>query len=151
MEILLPPNELDALTSGGARAFADDILRGWRVKSVFACMEQDAAAKVWQDLRPLHHPVLGQLDMVVMPGAWKMQRQLHGEGCWRDPDFRAWFKRCSPDCRIQSRSAHVRVAVDGWRDRHLPILNSRPRDPDADRLISANACTPSRSGGGGVN
>lgn len=115
MEILLPPNELDALTSGGARAFADDLVRGWRVKSVLACLAQEQMAKVFQDARPLHHPVLGQLTMVVAPESYRMMRQLYGEGCWRDPEFRQWFKRRSPDCRMESKSGHTRVAVDGFR------------------------------------
>lgn len=114
MELLLPPEDPEALTSRGAADLQEDLRRGWRVKSVLAFLRQDRIAKAFQDLRPLHHEALGQLTMVVDPVVYEFMRQEHGEDCWRDPAFRAWFRKRSPDCRVDCRSRHSRFAVKGF-------------------------------------
>lgn len=107
--ILLPPEEKEQLLSKGRADLHDDLRRGWHVKSVLAVHRQARIAAAFQEARPLHHPVFGQLTMVVDPVIYEEMRREHGETCWRDPDFRKRFAALNPECRIRSTSGKTTV------------------------------------------
>lgn len=121
--ILLPPDELDTLTSAGRQALHDDLRRGWHVKHALAVWQQGLMAKAFQDAGPQHSEPFGQLTMVVDPVLYEAMRHEHGADCWRDPDFRRAFAKRNPECNIRSKSRHTTLRVDGLRPE--PCARSR--------------------------
>lgn len=113
--LLLPPAELDALTSAGRQALHDDLRRGWHVKQAIGARNQVRLKRCFDAAGPLHHPVFGQLTLVVDPVVYETMRQEHGEQCWRDPAFRRAFARANPEANIRSKSGKTTLLVNGHR------------------------------------
>ena len=86
--ILLPPEDQQQLQSKEHQALHDDLRRGWHAKTVVAHENQLRMAKLMTELGPRHHPVLGQLTLVVDCRLYEEAKRLHGADCWRDPEFR---------------------------------------------------------------
>ncbi|HEV8383758.1 MAG TPA: hypothetical protein VGQ11_02720 [Candidatus Acidoferrales bacterium] len=113
--ILLPPEDLDILMSKGRQQLHDDLRRGWHVKSVIAIHSQARIKKAFDEAVPLHHPVFGQLTLVVDPVIYEEMRREHGEDCWRDPDFRRLMAKKNPEMDIRSKTKGTTVRIDGLR------------------------------------
>lgn len=113
--LLLPPAELDALTSVGRQALHDDLRRGWHVKQAVGVFNQQRLAQAFEQAGPLHHPVFGQLTLVVDPVVYETMRHEHGEQCWRDPAFRRAFAKANPEANIRSKSGKTSLLVNGLR------------------------------------
>lgn len=107
--ILLPPEDLDQLQSREHAALHDDLRRGWHAKATLAAESQLRMAKLYQDLGPKHHPVFGQLTLVVDPVLYEEAKRLHGKDCWKDPDFRKSVARDNRQMAIRSRSGKTTI------------------------------------------
>lgn len=112
--ILLPPEDQDELMSPQHKALHDDLRRGWHAKAVVAHERQLRMAKLMTELVPRHHPVFGQLTLVVDPVLYEEAKRLHGPECWRDPEFRRQVARDNPQMGMRSTSGKtVIVRPDG--------------------------------------
>ena len=115
LDLVLPPDTIDMIMSKGRQMLHDDLRRGWHVKSVIAVHNQARLAKAFEEAVPLHHPVLGQLTLVVDPVIYEEMRREHGRDCWRDPDFRRRMAKLNPEMNVRSKSKNTTIRVDGLR------------------------------------
>ncbi len=138
--LLLPPVELDTLTSAGRQSLHDDLRRGWHVKHALAVMRQDRIKTAFEEAGPQHSEPFGQLTMVVDPVLYEAMRHEHGAECWRDPDFRKAFERHNPQCSIRSRSRRMALRVDGLRSREQGAGGREP-EPAAPRSLLPAPCS----------
>lgn len=99
----------------GHQALHDDLRRGWHVKSVLAVENQRQLARAYEEAVPLHHPVFGQLTLVVDPRIYEEMRRKHGMDCWRDPAFRRRMAQLNPEMNIRSKSKGTTLMVNGLR------------------------------------
>lgn len=93
----------------GKRALEDDLLRGWQAKAVLAAARQAEIKQAFDTARLHDHPALGRCFAVIDPLVYEKARQLHGETCWRDPEFRKAFLRDNPECRVESTPARTTI------------------------------------------
>lgn len=107
--ILLPPEDQDELLSPQHAALHDDLRRGWHAKAMLGAERQMRTAKLMTELGPRHHPVLGQLTLVVDPVLYEEAKRLHGADCWRDPEFRRQVGRDNPEMRVRSTSGKTTI------------------------------------------
>lgn len=141
--ILLPPEELDALTSAGARALHEDLHRGWHAKHVLAVHRQARVAKAFEELGPLHHEVLGELTLVVDPVIYEEMCREYGRECWRDRGFRREFAVDNPECAVRSRARRATFQMGDLR-----FQKGLPRRSAAE--AGAGVCTEAKLQRGGA-
>lgn len=137
--ILLLPEDVDALQSQASRDLHDDLRRGWHAKAVIAGVRQTQIATAFRQADPIHNEALGQLIGVVEPWIYEEMRRLHGERCWRDPEFKRMFFKMNPQAAIRSRSAKVSLRVQGLKGRTSNTQHPTPNIQSG--KLSAGACT----------
>ncbi len=92
---------IDELPGDIAQGAADILTQQWEATAVLAEQRQDAIAQA-RAAEPLHAvDGLGYLDMSVDAQIYHWWNHKM-PGCWRDRDFRAWFKRNFPSTVVHS-------------------------------------------------
>ena len=127
--LLLPPSDMEELQSPAHQALHDDLRRGWHAKTLMALSEQTRIAATFEELRPVHNEVLGQLTLVVDAHIYYEMRRREGADCWKDPAFRKRFAQDNPAANIRSKSRKTMLSVNGLRGTLSAASSADARTP----------------------